>query len=408
MTLQHEIHEISAALLDEAIAIRRHLHQHPELSFEEKETSAFLSSRLTQFGISHQTNVAGYGIVGIIEGKNPSKKCIALRADMDALPIKELSDKVYRSQNDGIMHACGHDAHSTILLMTARVLQQMADKFEGTVKLLFQPAEEKLPGGAKGMIEAGVLENPKVDAMAGLHVLPSMEAGKVGFRSGPFMASSDEVTITISGKGGHAAMPDQINDTVLIAAQTLVNLQHIASRLAPPLIPTVLSFGRLIADGAHNVIPSVVELNGTFRTFDEKWRIKAWQHIHEIATSTANAFGARAEVKITKGYPVLFNDSEITAFAMDATCQQIGNENVERIDQRMTAEDFAWYTHSVPSCFFRLGTGNPGLGITSGLHTPTFDIDETSLKTGIETMVSVALKLLSADFGMTDKVSPNL
>ncbi len=395
-SFQEKIKEKAKAYHSEAVALRRHFHRHPELSFEEKETSAYISAQLTKYGIEHQTKVAGYGIIGIIRGRFPEKKCIALRADMDALPITEITEKSYCSANQGVMHACGHDAHTSILLITARILAEMSDDFEGTIKLLFQPAEEKLPGGALGMIEASALEKPDVSAIAGLHVLPTMEAGKVGFRDGAFMASSDEVTITIKGKGGHAAMPDLINDTVLIAAQTLVNLQQVVSRLAPPLVPTVLSFGRIIAEGAHNVIPSEVVLNGTFRTFDEAWRNKAEKHIHEIATGTATSFGAQAVVEITKGYPVLINDLKTTETAYQAAVEFLGSENVEKIDQRMTAEDFAWYTHRVPACFFRLGTGNTALGITSNLHTPTFDIDENSLETGIGTMVSVALKLLES------------
>ncbi len=394
-SIHQVIREHINSYYDEAVEIRRHLHRHPELSFHEKETSAYISSKLSAYGISHQTHVSGYGIVALIEGKNPGKTCVALRADMDALPIFEQSEKSYCSVNEGVMHACGHDAHSTILLIAARILQELKHEFEGSIKLLFQPAEEKLPGGAKAMIEAGVLHHPEVKAIAGLHVLPTMEAGKVGFRSGPFMASGDEVNITVKGKGGHAAMPDLINDTVLVASQIIVNLQQVASRMAPPLVPTVLSFGKIIANGAHNIIPSEVKIHGTFRTFDEVWRKKAAVKIEEIARHTAEAAGAKAEVFIEKGYPVLLNDPITTEKAFESATQYLGHEHVIHIDQRMTAEDFAWYTHEVPACFFRLGTANTAEGIISGLHTPTFDIDESSLATGIGTMVSVALGLLT-------------
>ncbi len=381
----------------EAIHIRRHIHQHPELSFEEKETSAYISSRLTEWGIPHQLQVAGYGIVGLIEGKNPQSRCIALRADMDALPIREQTGKSYCSRNEGVMHACGHDAHTAILLATAHVLNSLRNEFEGSIKLLFQHAEEKLPGGAVGLIAAGALENPDVQAIVGLHVLPTMEAGLVGFREGPFMASSDEVTITIRGKGGHAAMPDLIQDTILTASQVIVNLQQVASRMAPPLTPTVLSFGKINAEGAHNVIPDEVIISGTFRTFSETWREKAWQKIKEIANHTAMAAGTTADVHILKGYPVLINHIGVTSIARLAAEEISGPENVLHIDQRMTAEDFAWYTHQVPACFFRLGTANSALGISGNLHTSTFDIDENSLLTGVENMSAIAIKLLESN-----------
>ncbi len=392
--LRHDIQHLARAASAEAIANRRHLHRHPELSFQEKETAAFISEKLTIYGIAHKTHIAGYGIVALIEGQNPDKNCIALRADMDALPIFESNSHDYCSVNPGVMHACGHDAHTAVLLAVAQILQQLRHRFHGSVKLLFQPAEEKLPGGAVALIEAGVLSNPKVNAIVGLHVFPTLEAGKVGFREGPYMASSDEINIKVKGKGGHAAMPDLINDTVVAAAQIVVNLQQISSRNAPPLIPTVLSFGRFMALGAYNVVPSEVLIQGTFRTFDEPWREKAHKLIGNIARHTAEASGCTAEVFIEKGYPVLINDATTTQIAKETTDDFLGSENVIRLDQRMTAEDFAWYSHQVPSCFFRLGTGNSAKGIDSNLHTSTFDIDESSLETGIGTMTAIALELL--------------
>lgn len=392
--LNQEIQLLAREASTEAIANRRHLHRHPELSFQEKETAAFISGKLTSYGIAHQTQVAGHGVVALIEGLKPDEDCIALRADTDALPIFETNSHDYCSVNPGVMHACGHDAHTAILLAVAKLLHQLRHRFHGSVKLLFQPAEEKLPGGALAMIEAGVLTNPKVKAIVGLHVFPTLEVGKVGFREGPYMASADEINIKVKGKGGHAAMPDQINDTVVAAAQTVVNLQQISSRNAPPLIPTVLSFGRFMAQGAYNIIPSEVLIQGTFRTFDETWRERAHKLIESIAQHTAAAAGCAAEVFIEKGYPVLINEAATTQKAQDAANGFLGSKNVVRLDQRMTAEDFAWYSHQVPACFFRLGTGNSTKGIDANLHTPTFDIDESSLEIGIGTMTAIALQLL--------------
>ncbi len=393
--LYQQIKELAAGIFPQAVRFRRHLHQNPELSFQENNTSEYISAQLSAMGIRHQKNIAGYGIVGLIEGQNPSLTCVALRADMDALPIFEQSDKPYCSINPGVMHACGHDAHTAILLSVASVLQQLRHQFEGSIKLLFQPAEEKLPGGAIGMIEAGVLRNPDVKAIAGLHVLPSMQAGYLGFRSGPFMASSDEISIRISGKGGHAAMPDLTQDTILAASQVVVSLQQLASRMAPPLIPTVLSFGKITADGAHNVIPTEVIISGTFRTFDEDWRKKAHNKIREIATLTAQTSGATAEVEIIHGYPAVNNHPGLTLLAVEGAGAIIGQEKIQQIDARMTAEDFGRYGQSVPACFFRLGTAGIAPETQSGLHTPTFDIDENSLLTGIESMAAIALNFLN-------------
>lgn len=393
-TMHRKVQELAASFFVETVAIRRHLHQHPELSFQEKETAAFISAKLKEYGISHQTGIAGHGIVALIEGKNPGKRCIALRADMDALPIREQSSQPYCSRNEGVMHACGHDAHSAILLSAGRILKELKNDFEGTIKLIFQPAEEKLPGGAKAMIDAGVLQNPEVNTIIGLHVLPSMESGSLGFRAGPFMASGDEVNITVKGKGGHAAMPDLITDTVLIASQIIVNLQQVVSRMAPPSTPTVLSFGRLIAEGSYNIIPAEVTIQGTFRTFDENWREKARNQIALIAQHTAIAAGATAEVFIEKGYPVLLNNDKITAQAQMAAIEFFGQEAVTDLPQRMTTEDFGWYSHEIPACFFRLGTANNAKGINNALHTSTFDIDENSLETGVASMAWIALKLL--------------
>ncbi len=387
-----DIHGLAKELQDDVISIRRHLHSHPELSYEESETAAFIASQLRQAGISHETNVGGYGVVGIIQGNNPGKVCIALRADMDALPIEEENQVAYRSKISGKMHACGHDAHMAVLLGTAKLLNSIRNQFEGTIKLLFQPAEENLPGGAKAMIEEGVLHNPKVDAIVGLHVTPELKAGLVGFHSGAFMASGDEINIKVKGQGGHAAMPHQLNDTVVIAAQIVLQLQQIVSRLAPPLVPTVLSFGRFIADGAHNIIPDEVLIQGTLRTFDEKWRKQAKEQITKIAQHTAASMGATAEVDIEEGYPVLINNPEVTGLLQQGFETFFKEEELSELPKRMTTEDFARYSQLIPACFLRLGTELPN--DIRRLHTPTFDINENALLNGTKAMAAAALILL--------------
>ncbi len=381
-------------MLPGLIEMRRHLHAHPELSFQEKETASFISGTLLGWGISHKTHVGGYGITGTIEGKNPQKKTVGLRADMDALPITEENETNYISENKGVMHACGHDVHTTCLLGTLKYLQEHKDQFEGTVKFLFQPAEEKFPGGALHMIEAGALENPAPDVMLGQHVFPDLDAGKVGFRSGIYMASTDEIHLFVRGHGGHAAIPEKVNDTVLALAEILVSLQSIVSRKLPPGLPSVLSFGKLEALGATNIIPSEAVAHGTFRTFDEQWRMKAHTLIRQTAQSVAEAHGCSCEVAIDKGYPFLKNNPHVTAQARRAAEEFLGKENVVDLDIRMTAEDFARFAQHVPACFYRLGTRNEAKGIVSGLHTSRFDVDEKSLETGTGLMIYETLQLL--------------
>lgn len=388
------IREKTAQLIEELTDIRHHLHQHPELSFHEKETAAYISQLLTSWGIDHQTGIAGHGIVGVIKGQNPGKRTIALRADMDALPITEANQVSYKSMNRGVMHACGHDVHMTCLLGTIKLLNSLKDDFNGSVKFIFQPAEETLPGGAQQMIIEGVLKHPDVEMILGQHVFPELEAGKAGFKSGDYMASSDEINLTITGRGGHGAMPEKFNDTVLAMAQIIVALQQIVSRKAPTQIPTVLSFGKVIADGAHNVIPSEVIVKGTFRTFDERWRTTAHQLIETIAHHTAEAFGVRCEVVIDKGYPVVINHPEETKLVREAAIEFLGLENVVELEIRTTAEDFGYFLQQVPGCFYRLGTRNQSLNITSNLHTDTFNIDEKAIETGTGLMTWLALQRL--------------
>ncbi len=375
------------------VAVRRHLHMHPELSFQEFNTAALVAGKLKELNIPFQEGVAGTGLVALIEGKGKGKT-VALRADMDALPIFEANDVPYKSQNAGVMHACGHDAHTSSLLGVAAILNSVKDQFNGTVKLIFQPAEEKLPGGASLMIEQGVLKNPSPDVVLGQHVMPLIETGKVGFRSGIYMASTDELYVTVKGKGGHGAMPHLNIDPVLITSHMIVALQQIVSRNANPTMPSVLSFGKVIANGATNVIPNEVYLEGTFRTLDEKWRNDAHQKMKKLAEELAVAMGGSCEFIIKRGYPVLYNNEELTARSKKYAIDYLGAANVLDLDIWMAAEDFAFYTHHSPSCFYRLGTRNESRGITSSVHTPTFDIDEESLKIGMGLMSWIALKEL--------------
>jgi len=391
---QEKIKALAKKFHTEIISFRRHIHQNPELSFHEFNTQKFVEEKLNSFGIKNH-RLANTGVVGLIEGKNPSKKVIALRADMDALPILETNKVEYKSKNDGVMHACGHDVHTSSLLGVAKILSELKNEFEGTVKFIFQPGEEKLPGGASLMIKEGVLENPKPNAVLGQHVMPQIDAGKVGFRKGLYMASTDELYVKVKGKGGHGAMPHLTIDPVMITANMLVALQQIVSRNAKPSVPSVLSFGKIIANGATNVIPDEVYLEGTFRTLNEEWRNEAHRKMKKMAEGIAESMGGTCEFNIVRGYPFLINDEELTDRTRKYAEEFLGKENVEDLEIWMAAEDFSFFTQQSTACFYRLGVRNESRGITSSVHTSTFDIDEKALETGMGLMAWMALRELA-------------
>ncbi len=398
--MKEMIRSLARQFHPDVVAHRRHLHQNPELSFEEIRTARYIADRLAEWGIEHQEGVAGTGLVALIRGKNPRKRTIALRADMDALPILEANDVPYKSANTGVMHACGHDVHTASLLGAARILHELRSRFTGTVKCIFQPGEEKLPGGASLMIRAGVLESPRPAAIFGQHVYPSLDAGMVGFRPGIYMASADEIFVTVKGHGGHGAMPHDCIDPIVISAQIIVALQQIVSRYADPAVPTVLTFGKInSAGGATNIIPNEVRLEGTFRTMHEKWRAEAHHRMKKIAETTAKSMGAACVFNIVKGYPVLHNHEALTARAKNQAIEFLGKDKVVDLPLRMTAEDFAYYSQVMPACFYRLGTGNAERGITAPVHTDRFDIDESALETGMGLMTWLALSELG--FGVS-------
>ena len=395
--MKDSIRKLSSDYLQDVIGIRRHFHRNPELSFQEFETAAFIEGKLREYGIPFRSGIARTGIVALIEGQNSGRRVVALRADMDALPIREQNKHEYCSQNEGVMHACGHDAHMASLLGAARILNELKGDFEGTVKLIFQPSEESYPGGAKVMIEEGVLENPAPEVIFGQHVFPELDAGFVGMRPGKYMASTDEMFITVKGKGGHAAIPDRVVDPVLIASHIVVALQQVVSRKASPVMPTVLSFGKIFGNGKTNVIPDEVQLEGIIRTFDEEWREEIKAQVKKIASGIAESMGGSCEIFIDKGYPAVVNDEPLTLRAMEYAVDYLGEERFRYLDMRMTAEDFSYYAQKIPGCFFRLGTRNESKGVTSNLHSATFDIDETSLETGMGIMAWLAVSELARE-----------
>lgn len=391
--LKTEIKKLSHQIHRDVVKLRRHLHAYPELSFQEHKTSAFIKAHLDTLGISWKP-VAGTGIEAVITGNIKSEKVIALRADIDALPIQEKNDVDYASQHPGVMHACGHDFHTSSLLGTAQILKMVQNNFGGTIKLLFQPGEEVLPGGASLMIKEGVLNNPRPSAVLGQHAMPRIEVGKIGIRSGKHMASMDAVIVRIKGKGGHGAEPHNNVDPVVIASHIIIALQQIVSRLANPGDPTVLSFGKVIANGAINVIPDEVYMEGTFRAMNEDWRDEAHRRMTEMAEGIAKSMGATCDMKIIRGFPFLINEAKLTAEIKTLASEYLGEENVLEEDIWMAAEDFAYYSQVADSCFYLCGVGNVRNAITSTLHSPTFNIDENALEVSSGLMAYLALKRL--------------
>ena len=391
--IKDQIQQLAAGIFEEVVSLRQHLHANPELSFKEFETSAFIQQKLSSWNIPF-TVMANTGVVGLLTGDLPSDQVIALRADMDALPILEANKKPYTSKNEGVMHACGHDVHSASLLGTAYILSQLKAQFAGTIKFIFQPGEELLPGGASILIKEGVLENPKPAHILGQHVMPFIEAGKVGFRSGIYMASTDELYVTVTGKGGHGAQPHQNIDPVLIASHIIIALQQIVSRNADPRLPTVLSFGKVIANGATNIIPNEVKLEGTLRTLDEGWRLEAKRLMKKMAEGIAESMGGSCDFRIMDGYPFLINEEKLTASTRAHAEDYLGKDNVVDLDIWMAAEDFAYYSQVTDACFYRLGTGNKEKDTMYSVHTPKFDIDEDALKVSTGLMAYLALKQL--------------
>jgi hippurate hydrolase len=380
-----KIKKLAKEYSKEFIAIRHHLHANPELSYQEFETSKFIQEKLKEFGISYEVK-ATTGVVGLIKGKNPDSRVFAIRADMDALPILEENNVPYKSIKKGVMHACGHDVHTTCLLGAAKILTSLKNEWEGTIKLVFQPGEEKNPGGASYMIKEGVLENPKPSGIIAMHVHTGMPVGKTSFRGGKVMASADELYFTIKGKGGHAASPHLCVDPILIASHLIISLQQVVSRNSNPFNPSVLSITSFQGGATTNVIPNEVKLMGTFRAMDEKWRAEAHQLIEKISNELVHSMGGEIDLHIDKGYPAVINDEELNEVVKNAAGKFLGTENVEETELRMGAEDFGYYAQQIPACFYRVGVMNKEKGITSGVHTPTFNIDENAIEVGMGLM----------------------
>ena len=393
MEIKDRIKKIATGIYPEIIEIRRHLHSNPELSFQEFGTSDYICKMLDQWGVAYKSGIAGTGIVAILEGKSQGRT-IAFRADMDALPINETNNIPFKSKFPGIMHACGHDVHTASLLGAIRILKDIQDSWNGKIKFVFQPGEELLPGGASLMIKENALAPDEPEIIIAQHVFPDLEVGNVGFRSGQYMASGDEVFITVRGKGGHAGLPERLIDPVLITAHLITSLQQIVSRNAKPGVPTVLSFGKVEAAGAVNVIPDFVKIEGTFRTMDEEWRKRAHGLIRTISTDLASSMGGSAEVEIRGGYPVLFNNPKLTEKARSIAVEFLGENQVHDLDYRMTAEDFSYFAQKYPATLFRLGSSDPGV-TGSALHTSSFNVNEKAIETGMGLLAFMAMMFLS-------------
>jgi hippurate hydrolase len=392
--MKNKIKELSKTYLEEIVTIRRHIHANPELSFEEKETSAFVTSKLDEIGIPYKLGYAEHGILGIIKGEKGKGKTIALRADMDALPITEENNLAFKSLQQGKMHACGHDIHTSCLLGAAKILNTLKSEISGTILLVFQPGEEKIPGGASVMMADGLFDEYTPDLIIGQHVYPELPAGEVGFRPGQYMASADEIYLTFKGKGGHAALAHQTVDTVLMVSQAVVSMQQIVSRNIPTQVPAVLSFGNIVCNSAMNIIPETIRLEGTFRAMDEEWRYKAHDRVREIANSVAKGMGGSCDVDIQIGFPSVYNNPEVTLNAQNAAKEFLSENTVHDLDIRMTAEDFGWYAQKFPACFYRLGVGHTDGTQSGGLHTPSFIANENAIKTGMALMAYLATEAL--------------
>jgi len=382
-----EIKKLSDVFFDDVVSIRRNIHMNPELSFEEFETSKYIKKLLSSWGIEYTDGYVNTGILAVIKGESPLSKTIALRADFDALPINEENDVDYRSMNEGVMHACGHDAHTACMLGALRILNATKKSWKGTIKFIFQPAEERLPGGANQMIKEGVLQNPNVQNVLAQHVLPELEVGKVGFRCGTYMASTDEIYITVNGIGGHAAIPDKYNNPIIATSALILKLNEFFKDKDE----TIFAIGYVHGSGSTNVIPKDVNLMGTFRALNEDYRIKLHDDIKIIVEKVSKDYNTKIDLEIRKGYPALHNDEEFTKKQIFNAKKYLGEENVVDLPIRMTAEDFSYFANTLPSCFYRLGTGNKKKGIVCGLHTSKFDIDEESLKIGMGMMAYLAI-----------------
>ena len=395
--MNHELKEVIttkvSAIYEKIKGYREHLHQNPELSYKEFNTMEYVAAKLKEIGIPYEKGVAGTGIIGIIRSSKHSENqaCIGLRADLDALPIQEQNTAAYKSKVDGVMHACGHDVHTSILLGAAEILFELREDLEHPVKLIFQPGEEKNPGGASLLIEAGVLENPKVKEMYALHVFPELEVGKLGMRSGLYMASSDELHLEIIGVGGHGAMPEKCINPILIGSEFIIEAQNIIHKSCPKEVPCVISFGHFDALGATNVIPERAEIKGTFRTMNEEWRGKAAILLMDLANNLENKYKGNVNLIISKGYPFLKNNEDLTEKLKTKFESFFGPEKIEGLALRMTSEDFSFYSQTIPVCFFRLGVGNKEKGIIYSVHHPKFDVDSACLKTGMLAMIQAVL-----------------
>lgn len=392
--MKNKIKKLAKEYIGEIISIRHHIHANPELSFEEKKTSAFVASKLDEIGITYKKGFAEHGILGIINGEKGDGKTIALRADMDALPLVENNNLAYKSLHKGKMHACGHDIHTSCLLGAAKILNSLKSEISGTILLIFQPGEERIPGGASLMMADGLFDEYQPDLVIGQHVYPELPAGEVGFRQGKYMASSDEIYITLKGKGGHAALPYNTIDTVLMASQTVVSMQQVVSRIIPTQVPSVLSFGNIVCNSVMNIIPETVKLEGTFRTMDEEWRYKAHDNIKRIAKSVAEGMGGSCDTDIQIGFPSVYNNPQATESAQNAAKDLLGDKYVHDLDIRMTAEDFGWFAQKYPACFYRLGVGHTDETVSGGLHSPNFVANEDAIEIGMMLMAFIAVDSL--------------